>query len=131
MQHTIQTIITEISNNSAKKSLIFFIFYFLLQATKHIQIIVFLFVIPTNLLQINTFYFLQQNYYNTKCRNSVRHDNFGDFRAFLLQRFSRPYYRTPLLLGTPFTLREGATAMATARAKALKMDSRQWWLSLP
>ena len=40
-------------------------------------------------------------------------------------------YKTPLLLGTPFTLRLGATAIATARAKALKMLSRQWWLSLP
>lgn len=39
---------------------------------------------------------------------------------------SRGAYSTPLLLGTPFTLREGATAMATARANALKMDSRQW-----
>ena len=99
MQHTKQTIITEISNNSAKKSLIFFIFHFLSQATNHIQIIVFLFANSTNTLQINTFYFLQQNYYNTKCRNSVQHDykdkarfrgldNFGNFRAFLLQRFS-------------------------------------------
>ena len=40
-------------------------------------------------------------------------------------------YNTPLLLGTPFTLRLGAIAMATARANALKMLSRQWWLSLP
>lgn len=51
--------------------------------------------------------------------------------AILDRSDSRGPYRTPLLLGTPFTLREGATAMATARAKALKMDSRQWWLSLP
>ena len=34
-------------------------------------------------------------------------------------------YSTPLLLGMPFTLREGATAIATARANALKIDSRQ------
>ena len=40
-------------------------------------------------------------------------------------RKTRLPYSTPLLLGTPFTLREGATAMATARANALKMDSRQ------
>lgn len=66
------------------------------------------------------------------------HDKFGDFRALPLQRFSRiptaaildrgvsrGPYSTPLLLGTPFTLREGATAMATARANALKMDSKQ------
>ena len=40
-------------------------------------------------------------------------------------------YNTPLLLGIPFTVRLGETAIATARAKALKIDSRQWWLSLP
>ena len=45
--------------------------------------------------------------------------------AILVCGDSRLPYSTPLLLGTPFTLREGATAMATARAKALKMDSRQ------
>ena len=40
-------------------------------------------------------------------------------------RMKKLRYSTPLLLGTTFTLREGATAIATARANALKMDSRQ------